>query len=203
MAPGCSVANFHPDAPSAHIDLLDVAIAQRSFLLSPGPLQSGVETAGEIDTIGDVDEYTFFGAFGVSATVDFSTPTVNARPDLIVRLDLVRPNGTTATTTASCSTTARLDSIVLDATGTWKVRVGVYENWASCGYGADDALRTGLYTLAVCLSNATPIPIAYGETKNSSFFGDCRIVNYQFQGSVDDLVTVLYLGTAYARRVQL
>ena len=200
IAPGCSTANFHLDG---HVDLLDVAIVQRSFMLAPGPIQLGAETAGMIDPIGDVDEYTFFGMFGISATVDFVTPTVNNRPDLVVRLDLVRPNGTTATSTASCSTTARLDSFVLDATGTWKVRVAVYESWASCGYGADDALRTGLYTLTVCLSNAVPIPIAYGETKTGSFFSDCQIVNYQFQGSVDDLVTVLYFGTAVQRRVQL
>ncbi|MDO8628907.1 MAG: hypothetical protein Q7R41_00290, partial [Phycisphaerales bacterium] len=200
VAPGCSTANFHPDG---HVDLLDVAVLQRSFMLAPGPIQLGAETAGMIDPIGDVDEYTFFGAFGVSATVDFSTPTVNARPDLVVRLDLVRPNGTTATTTASCGTTARLDNIVLDATGTWKVRVAAYESWASCGYGADDALRTGLYTLTVCLSNTVPIPIAYGETKNAGFLVDCQIVNFQFSGSVDDVVMVMYLGPAITRRLQL
>jgi len=200
VTPGCSTANFHPDG---HIDLLDVAIAQRSFLLTPGPIQPGAETAGQIDPIGDADEYTFFGTFGVAATVDFSTPLVNNRPDLVVRLDLVRPNGTIATTTASCGTNARLDNVVLDATGTWKVRVSAYESWASCGFGADDAIRTGFYTLTVCLSNATPFPIAYGETKIGEFLSDCQIVNYQFQGLVGDYATVLYFGTAVARRVLL
>jgi len=37
--------------------------------------------------------------------VDFVTPTVAGRPDLVVRLDLLRPSGTTAASTASCGTT--------------------------------------------------------------------------------------------------
>ncbi len=200
IAAGCSTANFHPDT---HIDLLDVAVAQRGYLLNPGPIQLGVETAGEIDPVDDVDEYTFFGTFGISATVDFSTPLVNNRPDLVVRLDLIRPNGSTAFTVPSCGMTTRIDNATLDATGTWKVRVRAYESFAACGFGADEALRTGLYTLTVCTSNTVPIPIAYGQTKSAAFLADCQIVNFQFTGSVDDVVMVMYLGPAIARRLQL
>jgi len=200
VAAGCTTANLHPDT---HIDLLDVAIAQRSFLLQPGPIQLGVETAGEIDPVDDVDEYTFFGTFGLSATVDFVTPLVNSRPDLAVRLDLVRPNGSTAVSVPSCGTTTRIDTALLDATGEWKVRVQAYESFASCGFGADEALRTGLYTVTVCLSNTVPIAISYGQTKSAGFLADCQIVNFQFSGAVDDVVMVMYLGPATTRRLQL
>jgi len=197
---GCSTSNFHPDT---HVDLADFAVIQRGYPLIPGEIQFAAETAGQVDPIDDVDEYPFEAVFGSTVTVDFVTPSVNNRPDLTVRLDLIRPNGTTASTTASCGTTTRLDTIAVDATGTWKVRVRAYESWASCGYGPDEALRTGLYTLTVCLSNAVPLDIDYGETRTSIFTADCQIINYEFAGTKGDVASVMYLGPASTRRVRL
>ncbi|MBI1825209.1 MAG: hypothetical protein HY287_04710 [Planctomycetes bacterium] len=202
VAAGCSTFNFHADT---HIDLADFAVIQRGYALTPGPIQFSTETAGEINPIDDVDEYTFQGDFGSTVTVDFSTPTVNGRPDLVIHIDLVRPNGTipASGTAVSCGTTARIDSFPLDTTGNWKVRVRAYESWNNCGYGADDALRTGLYTLTVCPSNTPPIAIAYGQTRTSVFSSDCQIVNFQFSGNSDDVVSIMYLGPAQTRHVQL
>jgi len=196
----CSTSNFHPDT---HIDLADFAVIQRGYPLVPGEIQFATETAGQVDPIDDVDEYLFDAVFGSTVTVDFVTPSVNNRPDLVVRLDLIRPNGTTASTTASCATTARLDTIAVDATGTWKVRVRGYESWASCGYGSDEALRTGLYTLTVCTSNAQPLAIDYGQTRTNIFTADCQIINYEFAGEKGDVASVMYLGPASTRRVRL
>ncbi len=197
---GCTTSNFRPDT---HIDLADFAVVQRGYLLTPGAIQPAVETAGQIDPLDDVDEHTFQGVFGTTVTVDFVTPLVNNRPDLVVRMDLVRPNGTTAATTASCGTTSRLDTIPVDATGTWKVRVRAYESWSNCGFGPDPDLRTGVYTLSVCLSNAAPIPIDYGETHTGVYMSDGHIINYVFGGTVGDAVSVMYLGPAATRRVRI
>ena len=200
VAAGCTTSNFRPDS---HVDLADCAVVQRSYLLHPGEIQFAAETAGEIDPIDDVDEYTFHGAFGSTVTVDFATPMVNSRPDLVVRLDLIRPNGTPASSTPSCSANARLDTIPLDATGTWKVRVRAYESWQNCGFGADEALRTGVYTLSVCPSDAAAIPIAYGQSRTNVFSSDCQIINYSFSGLLGDVASVMYLGPASTRRVRL
>jgi len=97
----CNRANFHPDS---HVDLADFSIVQRDYTLTPGALQFATETAGQVHPTDDADEYFFEGVFGTTVTVDYVTPQVNNRPDLIVRLELVRPNGTVAATTASCGT---------------------------------------------------------------------------------------------------
>ncbi len=197
----CASSNFHADT---HIDLIDFAVLQRSYLtLAPSPVQLGVETAGELAPADNVDEFSFFAEFGTTVTVDLVTPLVNSRPDIVARVDLVRPNGTSATSAPSCGTTLRIDNAVIDVTGQWKVRVSVYESWASCGFGADEALRTGIYTLTVCLSNVPPVPIAYGQTRRGSFAADCQIVNYLFDGAEGDIVTALYFGPAFARWLRL
>lgn len=201
VAAGCSTSNFHPDG---HIDLRDFAVLQRSYqTLSPSVIQPGAETVGQIAPIDDVDVFTFFAPQGATVTVDFSTPTVNNRPDLTSRINLLRPNGTEAATVPSCDFTARLDTVSVDATGTWSVRVRAYEQWLNCGYGADDALRTGLYTLTVCLSNTPATPISYGQTIASSFAVDCQIVNFSFAGSMGDVVSAMYVGPTSTRRIRI
>lgn len=197
---GCAASNFHPDP---RIDLADFAVVQRGYLLNPSALQNATETAGEISPVDNVDEYPFQGFFGSTATVDFATPSINNRPDLVVRLDIIRPNGSTASTTASCGTNARLDTVFLDATGTWKIRVRAYESWPNCGFGADETLRTGLYTLSLCLSNPVGIPIEFGEAQSNVFTCDCHIVNYEFTGGKGEVISLMYLGPAVTRQVRL
>lgn len=197
---GCERMNFRPDA---RVDLRDVAVLQRSYTLTPGTLLNASEIAGAVSPIDEIDEYTFSGTFGTTVTVDFSTPTINARPDLVVRIDLVRPSGSVLTTSASCSTNLRLDTIALDASGTWKVRVRQYESWASCGYGADMELRTGSYTLTICPSDAPARAIAYGQTHSSGFTADCQVVNYQFTGAIDDQASTMYIGRSNLRNMRM
>jgi hypothetical protein len=174
-----------------------------SELADAMPIELNVATAGQLTLVADADIYFFDGAFGDTVTVDFATPSVSGRPDLVSRMDLIRPNGTTAATVPSCGTTSRVDSAVLDATGVWTVRVRAYESWFSCGFGGDLALITGGYTLTVCSSAVAPVPIAYGQTQDGNFGVDCEINLFEFQGSVGDVVTVMYLGPAITRRVQL
>ena len=88
--------------------------------------------------------------------IRFITPNVGGIPDLPVRMDLVRPNGTVANSTASCGTTARLQSVQLDATGTWLARVRAYESWCNCGFGVAPNLMTGNYTVTVCNQATCP-----------------------------------------------
>ncbi|MDO8629356.1 MAG: hypothetical protein Q7R41_02585, partial [Phycisphaerales bacterium] len=109
-----------------------------------------------ISQISEVDVYSFAGTSGTSVTVDFVTPNVAGLPDLPVRMDLVRPNGTVLVSTASCGTTARLQSVQLDATGTWLVRVRAYESWCNCGFGVASNLMTGNYTVTVCNQATCP-----------------------------------------------
>jgi len=156
-----------------------------------------------LSAVGHADLYSFEGTFGGYVTVDLSTPLVENRPDIVPRLDLVQPNGSLAASTASCGTTARIDVASIDATGTWTVRVRPYESWVNCGVGVDTGPLTGSYTLSVCSSDAAPIPIAYGETKNGNFGTDCQVVNYAFQGSFGDAVALMYAGPAVARRMLL
>ncbi|MEK7711207.1 MAG: hypothetical protein AAB341_04845, partial [Planctomycetota bacterium] len=112
VAAGCSTSNFHPDG---HVDLRDFAVLQRSYrTLSPSAIQPGAETVGEIAPIDDIDVFTFLAPQGAFVTVDFSTPTVNSRPDLVPRLDLIRPDATVASTVPSCDFTARLDNIAVN-----------------------------------------------------------------------------------------
>ncbi len=174
-----------------------------SELADAVPIAFNVPVAGQFSQVAGADVYSFEGSFGSIVTVDFAAPTVGGRPDLVPRLDLVRPDGTTALSNPFCSATARLDNAVLDATGTWTVRVRAYESWFACGYGADVALITGSYTLSVCSSESAPVLIAYGETKSGDFDVDCHFVNYEFQGATGDVVTVMYLGPAVTRRIQL
>ncbi len=128
-----------------------------SLLGDAVPIAFNTPVNASISTIGEVDQYSFAGVSGTTITVDYSTPTVPvSRPDHVVRLELVRPSGTVAATTPSCGTTARLDNVLLNETGTWTVRVRSYESWPNCGYGTDTALLTGDYTLKVC--NVNPCP---------------------------------------------
>jgi hypothetical protein len=68
--------------------------------LSPAvPIAMSTSTPGSLSAVGDADLYSFEGTFGGYVTVDFSTPLVANRPDIVPRLDLVRPNGSLATST--------------------------------------------------------------------------------------------------------
>lgn len=72
----------------------------------------------------------------MTVTVDFSTPNTGSGcnpPDVLVRLELVRPSGTVAATTATCycSYNARLDAVPINETGTWTMRVRAYEQWVN------------------------------------------------------------------------
>ncbi|NOT02443.1 MAG: hypothetical protein HOP29_17700 [Phycisphaerales bacterium] len=175
-----------------------------SLLGDAVPIAFNTPVDTSIAAIGEVDQYEFTGVAGATVTVDYETPTVPvSRPDHVVRLELVRPSGTVAATVPSCGTTARLDNVSLNETGTWTVRVRSYEFWSSCGYGADVALLTGDYTLTVCPSNGAPIPIAYGETADSVFASDCQIVNFDFAGLAGDVVSAFYVGPATARRMRM
>ena len=197
---GCERMNLHPDT---RVDLRDMAVLQRSYALTPGMMRNASETAGAISPVDEIDEYTFSGIFGATVTVDFSTPSVNGRPDLVVRIDLVRPSGSVLTTTASCGNNSRLDTVFLDASGTWKVRVKQYESWSNCGYGPDMELRTGSYTLTVCPSDAPARMIAYGQTHTSGFTADCQVINYQFTGGLDEQASTMYLGRSSLRSMRM
>ena len=83
-------------------------------------------------------------------SVDFVTVVSSGKPDLAVRLELIRPDGTSASSTASCGGTAKLNNVNVNQTGTWTVRVRAYESWNNCGFGADTGLLTGAFTVKVC-----------------------------------------------------
>jgi len=112
--------------------------------------------AAALSAVGETDVYSFAATAGTPITIDFVTPSAGGRPDVLIRVDLVRPNGTVFTGTPSCGTTARINAAVLDATGTWTVRVRAYESWCSCGFGTDINTITGNYTVTVCDSASCP-----------------------------------------------
>ena len=120
------------------------------------PIAFSTPLNASIGAIAEADLYTFTGVSGTTVTVDYTTPTVIDRPDHVVRLDLIRPDGTTASTVPSCGYTARLDNIAVNQNGAWIVRVRSYESWSACGYGADTNLLTGAYTLKVCTASPCP-----------------------------------------------
>lgn len=154
LAPGCATANFRPDG---HVDLHDFAILQRSYqTLATTAIQTGGEMVGEISAIGDTDVFTFFAAQGAFITVDYYTPiAAGSYPDHFARLDLIRPDGTSANSSPGCGN-FRLDNIAVNQTGSWTVRVRTHETWFNCGYGFIPALTTGAYRLTVCPTTNCP-----------------------------------------------
>jgi len=114
------------------------------------PITLNTVTPGAISQAAGAQLYSLNRTNGDVVSVAFTTPLVNTRPDLPVRLDLIRPDGSTAATTASCSTTASLSSVAVNQTGLWTIRVRAYEAWSNCGFGADTTLHTGTFTVRIC-----------------------------------------------------
>jgi len=112
----------------------------------------GAATPGSLSAAGEVDEYTFAGTAGKTASVAFTTPTVSAKPDIVSRIQLISPSDAVVGNNPSCGTTNNLSNVALNETGTWKVRIKRFENFLQCGLGSDAALLTGSYTLTVTVS---------------------------------------------------
>lgn len=201
VAAGCTTSNYNLDG---HVDLKDLAVFQRSYqTLLQTAIVPGATMLGEILPAGDTDIYTFFAPQGVFVTVDlFTQTTPSGYLDIFPRVDLLRPDASQAATVSACGST-RLDTVPVDASGTWSVRVRENPQWFNCGYGALEPLRTGQYTLTVCLSNTTSNPIPYGQTILGAFSSDCHVVNYTFAGSSGDVVTALFVGNASVRRMRM
>jgi len=172
-------------------------------LSNADPIASNTVTPGTLSPLAEIENWTFDAPFGSWATVEFETPLVSNRPDVLGRVDLIRPDGVTAATNVTCGTAFRLDNIPLNREGAWTVRVRAYESWLSCGQGTNPNVTTGNYNLTVCPSNGTLTAISYGQTRPGFFDVDCEMDNYQFTGALGDVVSALFLGPAYARRLSL
>jgi len=59
------------------------------------------------------------------------------------------------------------------------------------------------FTLGVSTSDGTPVGIAYGQMRDGETVVDSQILNFDFDGLLGDVASVLYYGPAYVRRVRL
>ncbi|MBI4717667.1 MAG: hypothetical protein HY763_07680, partial [Planctomycetes bacterium] len=107
------------------------------------PIAFNTPVNTSISQTAEVDLYAFNGVAGSFVTVDYATPlTAGGFPDHFARLDLIRPDGTVASTNALCGN-FRLDNVAVNQSGTWTVRVRTHESWVNCGFGFVPALLTG------------------------------------------------------------
>ena len=114
-------------------------------------------TPGALSEIAESDGYGFPGWFGSTATVDYSTTILGNQPDIVARIDLVRPNGTTALSTATCGGNARLDNVFRCNRGLDGSRPGL-RGLVQLRVRTQHALLTGVYALAVSRSDSPRRP---------------------------------------------